>query len=125
MFYFHLATIPEDSLAGEFFSIQNRDINYKSIVTECNELLSKWNVNNVTAYTKKQWGRFMKDKIHSRNKEELILQGKEYKKINIEDYKTQPFVIKPYLNKLNLRDSRVIFRRNCQLLQSVQLNFKK
>ena len=112
-------------MAGEFFSIQNDDNkNYRGIVTECNEVLKEWNITNVTAYTKKQWSRFMKQKISFRNKDELIITSQGYKKINTEDYKDGPLDMKQYIKDLNLASARIIFRRNCRLLQSVQLNFK-
>ena len=66
----------------------------------------------------------MKQKINSRNKDELIAQSKGLKKIHTECYEKEPLKIEPYLLELNLADARVIFRRNFQLLQSVQLNFK-
>ena len=42
LFYYHIATLPEESLAGEFFSIQNdENKSYRGIVTECNKVLKE------------------------------------------------------------------------------------
>ena len=78
----------------------------------------------MTVYTRMQWSCFIKQKISSHNKDELIITSKGYKKINTEEYKNGPLVMKQYLKELNLASARIIFRRNCRLLQSVQLNFK-
>ena len=71
LFYHHIATLPNESLAGEFFSIQNNDAKYKSIVMEFKEILQEWKVENVPVYTKQQWSKFMKQKINSKNKDDL------------------------------------------------------
>ena len=113
LFYYHLANLDKSSLAGSFFTIQNSDASFKGVVSECDAILKEWKISNVTAYTKKQWSRFIKQKIFALNKEELIFWSKDYKKINTEDYAKEPFKIKAYLGDLNLSDA-----------QSIKMNYK-
>ena len=122
LFFHHLATLPTSSLGSECFQVQRRGL--PGIVTECLELFKKWNIKNVESYSKWSWRRRMKSLLAKKNYEDILEWGREYKKINLESYDRQEFTMKEYLKTLNLKNARMIFRRNCGMIQTVRSNFK-
>ena len=66
----------------------------------------------------------MKSKIKKKNFQDLLEWSLKYKKVDTEKYKNNPHEIGSYLKNLNLHDSRILFRKNSYMLQSVRLNFK-
>ena len=122
MFYHHLATLPIDSLGSQCFQIQKRGL--PGIVKEVSEILNNWNIKNVESYTKWSFKRLMKAKISIKNSEELFQWSEGYKKINLDCYNRHDLKIKEYMKTLNLKNARMIFRRNCGMIQTVRANFK-
>ena len=65
----------------------------------------------------------MRKKVATKNKEDLFSMAKDYKKIDLSSYEGN-LKIKDYFKKLSLDKSRLIFRRNCRILNCVCMNFK-
>ena len=82
MFYHHLKTLPEESLAREVMEIQMKQ-KLPGLATETAKILNDWNISNVEMYTKKQFRTFMRKRLSQKNKEDLFSQGKNYKKIDL------------------------------------------
>ena len=122
MFYHHLATLPTESLGNECFQRQKRGL--PGIVTEVHEILSKCDISNVESYTKWSWKGKMKAKIAMKNAENLFQWSEGYKKVNLECYNRCDLKIKEYMKTLNLKNARMIFRRNCGMIQTVRSIFK-
>ena len=93
-------------------------------MTTCSEILKNWNIENVELYNKWSWKRLMKSKLAIKNAEDLFQWGVNYKKINLENYNKNDLKMKSYLKDLSLKNARVIFRRNCGMIQTVRTNFK-
>ena len=79
---------------------------------------------NVELYNKWSWKRLVKSKLSIQNAEDLFHWGANYKKINLESYNKNELKMKSYLKDLSLKNARVIFRRNCGMIQTVRYNFK-
>ena len=123
LFFHHLATLPECSLAKYIFIAQKKNSKLRGIVQETIETLEQWEISNVEAYTKWQWKSLLKKKLSLKNFEDLCQLAKGYKKINIDNYGSQ-LKRQEYMKKLSLSVARIIFRRNCGMIQTIRSNFK-
>ena len=81
---------------------------------------------DIENYTKWTWKKKIKQKVNEKNWRDLLEWAKQYKKINIEDVKRKMKTTTPnsYVRNLNLRESRVLFRKSSSILQTVRLNWK-
>ena len=84
LFYHHVATLSEDSLAREFFEEQKKDKELPGLVRKCEEILKKWNILNVQSYSKMAWKRLMKQMTRKKNTEDLLFWSESYKKVDTE-----------------------------------------
>ena len=67
LFYHHVATLSDDSLAKMFLKAQHQNKNLPSIFRQCEKFLEEWGIDNVHEYSKPQWSRFMKSKMMGKN----------------------------------------------------------
>ena len=111
------------SLAREAYEEQLRN-SYPGIVIQSIEVQYSWNITNLHSYTRGAFKKLIKSKIETENQRYLLEWSKSYKKVETKNYENKPLKMQSYLMSLNLRDSRVIFRRNCYFLPCVRLNFK-
>ena len=111
-------------LARECFEDQKRNQIHDSVVTECLEQLNQWGIHNIDQYSKQQWKKEMKMSMKKKNFQDLLQWSMKYKKVDTEIYRSKPYEMGSYLKNLNLHDSRILFRKNCYMLQTVRLNFK-
>ena len=122
MFFHHLKTLPEESLAKEVTETQMK-LNLPGLATEMAKTLKDWNISNVEMYTKNQFRNFMRKKVSQKNKEDLFSQSKNYKKIDLRNYEGE-VKMKDYMRNLNLSSGRMIFRKNSFMIKTVMMNFK-
>ena len=113
-----------NALSRECFQEQRNTRIHDSVVSECLDQLSQWGINNIEQYSKQSWKREMKLKMKKKNFQDLLQWSKKYKKVDTEMYSNKSHEMGSYLKNLNLNDSRVIFRKNCYMLQTVRLNYK-
>ena len=123
LFVHHVATLPEESLARDFFELQSSQNIKDSVVVSCLDILKSWNITNLQSYTKPQFKRFIKKKISIKNSEELFSWAENYKKIQLSNYE-KDLKMQNYVKKLNLAKARLIFRKNCGFLKTFRMNFK-
>ena len=124
LFVFHIANLPDNTLAKDFFLKQaNNREKYPSVVTEVLETLEKWNI-NLSCYSKYQYKRLIKSKVYDKNREELLQMIRGYKKMNYDECSKEKFEMKDYFYSLNIKDSRMCFRMKNFLVPTVKLNFK-
>ena len=124
LFLHHVGTLPIESLGREVYELQQRNENLPGIIKSCKEVLIKWNALNFQDYSKYQWRKFVKRQIKSKNSKELVELSRGYKKIKTEEYENCDLQIKDYLLSLNLSDARILFRYECELVQTIHMNFK-
>ena len=124
LFYHHVATLSPDSLAREILEEQRKYSFPNSFVSQCETTLSEWNLTNVECYSKWSWKKAIKKRLKLKNEQDLVNWGSSYKKIDTDKYCTNPLKLNSSYKTLNLKDSRVLFRKNSYLLQTVRLNFK-
>ena len=126
LFFHHLANLPSESLASEFFALQsNSQTNFPSIVTECNEMIEKWNLGDVSSYSKYRWKKVIRVKIFEMTESSLIESMKRYKKIDYLKCKEEGFSLKPYFKSMNISDSRMFYRVKYFLVPTIRLNYKQ
>ena len=64
----------------------------------------------------------VKHLVIEENKKELVLQMKNYKKIDYRDYERRPFQISDYFKTMKMADSRIMLRYKLSMIQSVRNN---
>ena len=82
LFLFHVASLPRGTLARDLYESQlEHEQGLPSLVAECKPLLREFGIKDVRDYSKYQFKKLIKRKIHERNKSELIEMSRKYKKI--------------------------------------------
>ena len=123
MFLHHLLNLPETSLANEIAKTQIK-FQYPGIMTECEELMTKYNLPGVYKHSKLEWKRIVDRKLRDHNKKTLLSKIKNYRKLNHRELEKEEFETKPYLKKLNLADARLKFALRTHMTRTVQANYK-
>ena len=120
LFCFHLANLPIHSLGREFYDLQaSKNL---GIVLECKEHLEKIGISDLTKINKYQWRKTVKRYIYDANKKSLLEAVKGYKKLNYEEFLSEPFNRKSYFYNQNLEAVRYRFRISSKMLD-VKANF--
>ena len=122
LFYHHLATLPEDTLAREVFDEQRR-LALPGLVQECQDFLVKFGITDASKYTPYQWKGLVKSKISELNHHDILEEIKHSKKISYEEYVGQKHERKAYLSSLNISDARMKFKLNSRMTPTIQMNF--
>ena len=125
LFLHHLHNLPESSLASEVLAVQTEQ-GLPGIVDECHDFLAKFEIYDLTQYSKYQFKRIVKQKIKELNKSKLldIAKSKQYKKVNFNDLSCNDFKLKQYFKSLNIADSKLRFKIESQMVPSVKVNFQ-
>ena len=72
LFYHHLLSLDDDTLAKEIISIQIKE-KLPGLASECTSFLCELNINcDPLSYSKVQWNKQIKLKIHEKNRTELL-----------------------------------------------------
>ena len=121
MFYHHLANLPPDSLAREFFEIQvERDL---GIATELREHLEHMGNRNPREVSKLAWKKSVGEYIEARNRRQLLDDIRGYKKLSYEELSAEKFERKPYLSNMDLENVRMKFKITSQVVPTIRKNF--
>ena len=123
IFLHHVATLPEDSLAREIYELQ-RQLSLPGLVSECSEYLVKFDVTDITQYTKSQWKNKINSLIQEENRAELLKRMEKYKKLKSDSLREEKYELKPYLKSLNLSQSRLRYKIRAEMIPTVQMNFQ-
>ena len=75
-------------------------------------------------FTKRGWAKLIKERIHSKNKDQLLNEMKNYKKIDYEKMKEEGYGEKPYLYNMTVSEARTFFAYRCSMLRTIKMNFK-
>ena len=126
LFYHHLLHLDEDTLAYQVANIQQK-FGYPGLMSECVKIADELNLPDIRncEYSKLQWKRLVKQKIHQKNKDDFLNSIKgSYKKLEHESFSDDKFELKSYFKELGMHDARLFFRSRCKMLKSVKMNFK-
>ena len=67
----HVATLPEGTLARDFYDAQVKYKLQNTLVSECQDTLRQFGITNIQSYTKYSFKKITKAKIIAKNSEEL------------------------------------------------------
>ena len=121
MFFHHILNLPDKALAKEIALTQIK-FNYPGLMTECQHLMTKYNLPDIVDKTKGQWKKIVKERIKRVNKETLLKKIEKYKKLDHSELEREEFKTKTYLTTLNLPDARLKFALRTQMTRLVQAN---
>ena len=77
MFFHHILNLPDKALAKEIALTQIKS-NYPGLMTECQHLMTKYNLPDIVDKTKGQWKKIVKERIKRVNKETLLKKIEKY-----------------------------------------------
>ena len=125
MFLHHLVNLPEPSLAKEVLTLQV-DNDLPGIFKECKGFLNKFNIGDLSLYTKNQFKRIVNESINNLNRQRLIdqVKVKQYKKISLTNFENEKFEVKSYLTNLNVSDARLKFKIISHMVPTIKMNFQ-
>ena len=114
IFYHHLACLPEEALAHQVLTIQEK-FHFPNLLNDISHFLNKHEISNVCDYSKQEWRKFVKKTIDHENRESLLEASKKYKKLDYLSLSLEEAGIKEYFLNLDLAGARMRFkeRSNC------------
>ena len=125
LFLHHIANLPQNSLAYEFYSAQKSNPgSFPGLVSECEKYLIEWNLTNITQYSKRQWKSAVQSRIYDKNRNQILEWIKQYKKIDYNNCVREKFEMKSYFKSMNIQQSRLYFKILNFITPTVRLNFK-
>ena len=124
LFYHHLLHLPQGSLAWQICQVQTK-LALPGLVQECKELLKNMELSNVEHCSQPQWKQAVNKAMKIKNRNDLleIMARKSYKKIDLEELKSEKFELKPYMSELNLNAARTKFAIRTKMTKT-KLNYK-
>ena len=78
LFIYHLAKLPQSSLASEFYQVQR--VQNSGIVAECQGYFEKWNIGDPINYSKYEYKKMIRQKMKNKNLSDLVERAKYLKK---------------------------------------------
>ena len=120
----HLISLPNDSLAKEVV-LQQREESLGGLLQESDYYLEQLDIkSDPVSFSKTQWAKLVKSRIHSKNKSDILKQISSYKKFNKDKLVTENYGMKPYISSMSIADARTFFSSRSMMLSTVQYNFK-
>ena len=100
------------------------DLNFLSLRDEVKSFLYKFEITDVTQFSKKRWKHFVNKSIRELNRLSLLEDLKSYKKVDFWSVSIEDFGMKDYFLKLNLSDSRLKFRARAQTMYECATSYQ-
>ena len=124
-FSHHLSRLPEGSLAREIWEEQINNKEYPGLCREVEEHISAmgFEISELQTLSKWQFKKSSKEYIQRRNKDQLLEDIKNSKKLNYEKLSEEKFERKEYFFKQNLENSRMLFHISSRLVPCVKANY--
>ena len=123
LFYHHLVSLPDDSLASQVASVQEH-LGFPGLVHECKKLMKRYSLSNIRSYSKQQWKCIVRKAVLIANRNDLLEKAKNYKKIDDHTMSQEQSTLKPYFRELNVPDARLYFAVRSKMTKTVQMNYK-
>ena len=121
-FYHHICCLPRNSIAHQVMLIQER-LSFPSLRNEIIDFLNKYEIIDVSKFSKQSWKSFVNEKIGRLNREYIINNSKKYKRLDYVSMGCEEFEIKDYFHHLNLADSRLKFRERSHCMTTCRTDY--
>ena len=96
IFLHHIANLPRGTLARDSYEVQLEQ-GLPGLVSYCQPFLTEFGVSDITAFTKHQFKRLIREKMSLRNKNDLIQMAQSCKiKIDHSTFSQSSFTMKEY-----------------------------
>ena len=119
---FHICSLPNTSLAFQVKEIQER-LTLPSLRDEIVGFLNRFEVVDIKDFTKKSWKSFVDEKVSILNREFILNECKNYKKVDYLSLSCEEFGLMEYFSTLNLADSRIKFKERCNTMTGCLLSY--
>ena len=120
--FHHISCLPDTTVAKQVLSIQQH-FNFRGLHEEVREFINKHQITDIRSFSKMDFKRYVREKIHSENREYLINWSKSYKKIDSLSLGCENYEFKKYFHELNLADSRIKFRERSSCMKTCRTMF--
>ena len=87
------------------------------------EFLNRYKIYNVRNFSKNEWKRFIERKLNDENRDFLLKWSETYKKVDSLSLACEEYERKDYFNKLNLAQSRLMFRSRSRCMPTCRMNY--
>ena len=124
-FFHHILHLDRDSLAWQVGEVQLK-LGLPGLLQECTLWIKELALPDALKCSKLQWKKLVDKKIKEKNKDDLLdmIKEKDYKKLDLEQLKTEVFCRKEYMTKLSLQAARTKFSIRTKMVKTVKLNYK-
>ena len=122
LLYWHIHNLPSSSVAHQAITIQER-LNFPSLRDEIVHFLNKYEVVDVTQFSKESWKVFVNKNITDMNRNYILEHSKKYKKIDYYSMGCEEFGLKDYFLNLSLADGRLKFRERCKTMSTCKTDY--
>ena len=114
--------LPDEALAKEVIILQIKN-KFPGLADECLKAIEELSLPNIIEQRIKQasWKKLVKVALQDKNKDDLIKDLEKSKKAK--EFKSETFEIKEYFSKLNLTESRAIFKHRSKMMQFTKMNY--
>ena len=121
-FAFHLSNLEEGSLARTIWEEQVVQRDLPGLSKEIADHISSMGmeIEDLQGMSKCLFRRKVRQYVENKNKEELLVDLRRYKKLNYEKVASEPFVRKPYFFKQDLESARTLFRISSALVPTIK-----
>ena len=109
-------------MAHQMMKIQEY-LHFPSLRDDLVGFLAKFEVHNVTEYSKIQWKHFVKNCIHQLSRDQILSDIQKYKKLDYLELSLEDFQMKDYFHDLNLELSRLKFRARSLTMKSCSSHY--
>ena len=123
LLYFHICSLPASSIAHQVL-LQQELLHLPSLRDEVKEFLHRYEVADVTSFTKAKWKVFVKDKIHEMGREYLLEGMRRYKKVDTLELSLEEYQMKDYFLTMTLEFSRLTFRSRSLTMNTCRMHYR-
>ena len=103
--------------------MEQERLQFPSLRDEISHFLAKFEVFEVSTFSKREWKEFVRRKIVQLNREYLIEWCQKYKKLDQLSLSIEEFGLKDYFSILSLDQARVKFRERAKCLRTCKLHY--
>ena len=118
----HLETLPESAVAHQVLQMQKKQ-GLPTLCSETDHFLREHNISDINKYTKLQWKKFVGNLIAEENKNQLLSEMSQCKKIYNTEIMCESYEVKSYLKDMKPYFARVNYRERYSMLEFCKLNF--
>ena len=122
LLYHHILCLPDSSLAHQFLTLKEK-YNFPSLKDKIEDFLAEFEVTDVKRFTKVEWRKYVKEKIHQKNWAFLLEGLAKYSKIDCNEIALEEFGLKEYFKNLDLSESRLKFRIRSKCVSTCQTHY--